>query len=56
MTQSECRWYLPAAAGVVLLIAVCHPGVATLTAVLVAGAAWAYAAGYRITKKKEEDP
>lgn len=56
MTKSEGRWCLPAAIGVALVIAIGHPGVATLTAVLVAGAAWAYALGYRVTKKKEEDP
>ena len=56
MTKTECRWVLPVAAGVVLVIAVCHPGAATLTAVLVTAAAWAYATGYRVTRKKEDDP
>ena len=56
MIKAECRWVLPVAAGIVLVIAACHPGAATLTAVLVTAAAWAYAAGYRITKKKEDGP
>ena len=55
MTKTECRWALPVATGVVLVIALCHPGAATFTAVLVTGAAWAYAVGYRISKKKEKE-
>lgn len=54
MTAPSRRWFLPSAAGIALLILVCHPGMATLTAFLLAGAAWAHATGYRITRK--EDP
>ena len=56
MTKTECRWVLPVATGVVLVIALCHPGAATLTAVIVTAAAWAYAAGYRVTRRKEDQP
>ena len=52
----ELRPYiLPGLVGVLLLFVLCQPGAIPIVSLVLAAAAWAYAAGFRITRKETHE-